>query len=220
MPTDLAVFKSALLAVTAADEVVSQAASVDDAILEASSTFDDSVLRVRNERVVGTAGSEALLAGRGNDTIIGLGGADSLFAFAGKDRLFGGSGNDTLFGGGGTSLMVGGAGADSLYGSEDERDVFRFAAASHSTAGLTRDVIRDYDPGLDDIDLRRIDANDDRPGNQAFDFTGKTPGAHSVWGTFTPDGFFLRADVNGDRVADFEVRIFEIDRLRGGDLLL
>ena len=110
---------------------------------------------------------------------------------AGNDRLSGGDGADHLAGGAGADILTGGAGAD----------VFVFTSVSHSR-GTTVDTITDFQSGIDDIDLRGIDANTAVSGDQAFRFVS-APGhlAGDLW----VKGGFVMGDVNGDGVADFQI---------------
>lgn len=98
---------------------------------------DDDVLRGGN-------GADTLSGGAGDDRLIGGGGRDSLLGGEGEDRMNGGGGNDTIDGGAGSDIYRGGTGAD----------VFVFAADG------ARDVVRDFRPGEDRLDL------------SAFGFTG------------------------------------------------
>lgn len=106
----------------------------------------------------GNNGSDNIDGGAGNDTLYG--GApndldrdqDAAHGPDGNDTLKGGSGNDLLAGGQGEDVLVGGAGADTLYGGAGG-DTFVFIAAD--TGG---DVIADFEPGLDLIDLTRTGA--------------------------------------------------------------
>lgn len=77
---------------------------------------------------LGTAGADTLTGGSGDDLIWGRGGADVISGGAGRDRLMDGAGTDTL---------RGGAGADT------------FTLACDGQA----DVIVDFDPGEDRLDL-------------------------------------------------------------------
>jgi RTX calcium-binding nonapeptide repeat (4 copies) len=99
-----------------------------------------------------------------------------LFGFGGKDALDGGPGNDDLFGGPGNDQLTGGSGFDT----------FHYAKLSDSgiTAG-TRDLIADFEPGIDQIDLQLIDANKTNAAgtNDAFNFIGNNApftGGHPI----------------------------------------
>jgi Ca2+-binding RTX toxin-like protein len=78
--------------------------------------------------------------------LAGTGAGEQLSGGAGDDMLLGRWGNDTLLGGPGQDVLVAGPGRDSLYGGAGA-DVFVF------TADGQPDTIRDFQPGLDRIDL-------------------------------------------------------------------
>ena len=82
----------------------------------------------------------------GNDILSGDGNANSLSGSDGNDLLFGNAGNDTLNGGSGNDLLVGGSGNDLMTGGSGN-DQFVFAA------GFGKDIITDFVPGHDRIDL-------------------------------------------------------------------
>ena len=165
-------------------------------------------------------------SGDGFDTLISIESAvgsvfaDTLVGDGGANALSGGGGNDRLSGGLGLDTLTGGAGAD----------VFDFNALADSVVGPdTRDVITDFQQGLDDIDLSGIDANTARGGDQSFRFIG-TQGFRGREGELRYEIFdqignatdftLVSGDVNGDRVADFEIQIFGIIPLASGDFLL
>ncbi len=79
--------------------------------------------------ITGSARKDVIRSGGGDDLIRGLGGHDALRGDAGNDTLIGGAGVDRLTGGAGADLFVFGPG-DGL-----------------------RDVITDFTPGTDRIDL-------------------------------------------------------------------
>ena len=150
---------------------------------------------VENLTLIGTAA----IWGRGNtadNALTGNGAANWLDGGAGRDILNGGAGND---------MLIGGAGADTLTGG-DGADIFDFNGITESSPGAARDVITDFLPGTDRIDLSTLDASSLLRGNQAFgyigagDFTGVAGQLHFVGGV-------LSGDVNGDRVADFEIAL-------------
>jgi Ca2+-binding RTX toxin-like protein len=132
-----------------------------------------------NDRMDGTSENDTLNGSWGNDTIYGLGsddllygnlGNDTIFGGLGQDRLYGDSGNDQLDGGEGNDQLFGGAGQDVMIGGLGA-DTFVFKAVSESSkSSSTRDVIRDFQSGIDRLDLSAIDANPLASGNQAFGF--------------------------------------------------
>jgi Ca2+-binding RTX toxin-like protein len=67
-----------------------------------------------------------------------------------------GAGNDAIFGGAGIDNITGGAGKDTLSGGAD-KDTFIYTSASDSAAGVaTRDVILDFEYGVDKIGLTAL----------------------------------------------------------------
>ncbi|MCB1312990.1 MAG: hypothetical protein KDK29_14440 [Sedimentitalea sp.] len=115
------------------------------------------------DRLHGGAGNDRLHAGRSGDPalpdagtavladrLFGGGGQDRLFGSGARDLLQGGAGRDRLKGGGGDDLIAGGAGSDILFGGAGA-DEFRFAAG-----GGARDVIRDFEDGIDRIRIEGI----------------------------------------------------------------
>jgi len=92
-----------------------------------------------NDRLVGGDGNDLLDGGDGNDNLNGNNGHDQLFGEAGDDRLSGGDGDDILDGGTGRDVLIGDAGSD------------RFMIVSRSTSD--RDIIRDYEDGIDRLVL-------------------------------------------------------------------
>ncbi len=104
-------------------------------------------------------------------------------------------------------MLGGGAGAD----------VFTYASAPES-AGPGYDVVLDFQPGIDRIDLSLIDAHPLLPGDQTFVFTpgGLTGAAGQV--TFVDSS--LLADTDGDGVPDLDIHLPNITGLSTSDLVL
>jgi Ca2+-binding RTX toxin-like protein len=159
----------------------------------------------------GNALANAIYGNKGDNTLSGLAGNDTLYGGLGGDRLIGGAGRDILNGGGGG-------------------DTFDFnAVAEIGRSSATRDRIADFVHGLDDIDLRSIDANTRVAENQAFRWVGS--GAFSgVAGQLhykvsnpagtASDRTFVEGDVNGDRIADFVIELVGVHTLSSIDFLL
>ncbi len=100
-----------------------------------------------NDRLFGEAGNDELYGGGGDDALDGGSGNDELYGGYGKDTLTGGSGRDELYGGEGDDTLDGGRDDDELFGGPGQ-DTFRFRR------GDGDDVIEDFTPGEDRIDLR------------------------------------------------------------------
>lgn len=162
----------------------------------------------------------------GSQRIIGI---ENVAGSAFADTLTGNAGANALSGGGGNDLLTGGLGRDTLTGGAD-RDLFDFNAIDESAVGAgTRDVITDFQLGLDDIDLRDIDANASRSGDQGFKFIGAQAfqgrAGELRYQTFDEAGTAndvtaITGDINGDRVADFEIEIAGIVKVTSSDFLL
>jgi serralysin len=160
------------------------------------------------ESLIGSAFADRLLGNSGANTIKGGGGDDTLYGQSGNDVLSGGTGNDTLVGSSGKDVLSGGGGADT----------FVFTSASHSR-GSYIDTIKDFRRGSDHIDLRSIDANTKIGGNQAFSFIGKSAFSGKV-GQLKFTSGVVSGDVNGDRVADFQIKMAGLSSLSKGDFYL
>jgi Ca2+-binding RTX toxin-like protein len=161
----------------------------------------------------GLTGDDKLYGQAGNDLLLGGDGADRLYGGSGNDRLEGGAGNDFFQGGTGTDTLIGGSGADT----------FDWNYTADIGKGTTRDVILDFTRGSDKIDLSGIDARADTSGNNSFSFIG-SQAFSGVDGQlrFFDGGTYevVQGDVNGDKIADFELRLEGIDTLSATDFIL
>ncbi len=118
-------------------------------------------------------------------------------------------------GDGSDNVILGTTGNDSLVGAGG-RDVFVFNRV------MGWDTIRDFYRG-DKIDVRAIDADAGRAGNQAFDFIGgawlDAPGDLGVYrdvGGWTS----VQGDTNGDGLYDFSIRVDGHHNFQASDFLL
>ena len=176
---------------------------------------------VENLRLSGTGalngtGNSLINRMYGNDganTLQGLGGDDFLYGRLGNDRLEGGDGADLLRGGLGTDALVGGMGADR----------FDWDSASEAGKGTSRDVVLDFVRGADKLDLSGIDAKGSATTNDAFSFIGSSAfsGSAGQLRFYDGGGFaIVQGDTNGDKVADFEIRVDNLTSLQSTDFLL
>jgi hypothetical protein len=149
-----------------------------------------------------------------DETIEGNIGPDLLGGFGGDDLIRGRGGNDTLVGGNGADRLAGGGG----------QDTFQFDLAKDSgKISALRDVIVDFRPGKDTIDLGGIDANRTQNGDQDFRFIGEAP-FHGMAGELryktVAGGVIVKGDVNGDGAADFSIKVEGPGTLGASDFLL
>ena len=113
--------------------------------------------------IEGTEGDDYLVGTPENDIIRGLVGNDDLLGLAGDDLLEGGDGNDNLWGHEGADVLDGGDGNDLLGGGEGNdiltggagADTFHFERYIEQP-DIGDDVITDFDPAEDLIDLSAI----------------------------------------------------------------
>jgi Ca2+-binding RTX toxin-like protein len=157
-----------------------------------------------------------------NNSLLGNDGKNSLRGGDGDDLINGQAGNDRLFGGAGDDVLVGAQGADWLVG-DGGADIFVFKTPGGTAPGAP-DTLVDFSPIEGDrIDLREMDADTTLAGDQAFTLGG------SVFSGLTGDLIqtlddagrpVLRGDINGDAVADFEIRLSGGPVLTASDFLL
>jgi Ca2+-binding RTX toxin-like protein len=157
----------------------------------------------------GDAGVDHIVGGADGDRLHGQDGDDLIGGQDGDDFIDGGAGRDTLFGDSGDDVMVGGSGADALTGAGGA-DRFAFLDVSDSAPGAS-DRIYDFRANEGDvIDLSRIDASREAPGDQAFSFVeafSSRPGEAVLAFDLGSNTSVLTLDVDGDGVADFRLEI-------------
>jgi Ca2+-binding RTX toxin-like protein len=184
------------------------------------SKFGDTVIGSKERNTLsGNDGDDSLLGGGERDTLLGGNGNDTLFGETGDDSLYGNAGADTLFGGSNKDRLSGGDGNDKLDGGS-EADTFVFA---FDTLGDT-DIIKDFNRSEGDIiSLINMDANANAGGNQDFSFIGQNAFS-GVAGQlhYNSNGFetVLTGDVNGDKLADFTIKLTDAPGLIASDFLL
>ena len=128
----------------------------------------------------------------------------------GDDYISGELNNDDIVGGSGDDTLIGCAGQDTMRGSSGA-DIFIFNAVSDSATGsATRDLITDFQSGLDLIDLTDI-------GSLTFvgSFTGSAGEVRYNYGLGR-----LYVDIDGDSASDFQIDLGTGTGLTADDLIL
>jgi choice-of-anchor C domain-containing protein len=157
------------------------------------------------ELLIGSAFADLLTGDAANNTLSGGAGADTLRGGDGDDRLIGGDGVDLLQGGAGIDTFYGGGDGDALTGGADvDRFVFQFASESRKS---DPDLITDLE-AQDLIDVRGLDANLNKDGDQAFQlvaaFTSKAAQAVLSYDALA-NRTSLLLDQDGDAKADMTI---------------
>ncbi len=167
-----------------------------------------------NASGTGNAQDNVITGNKGNNTLVG---GD------GNDTLSGGNGIDVLRGDAGRDVLTGGAGADTF--------VFR-SVLDTSKIVTTRDVITDFVHGTDKIDVAGIDANSANGTlvNDVFKFLSLQGAAFTAAGQLhfrfedlagtANDKTIIEGDINGDRVADFQLELRGLISLTAVDFVL
>ena len=202
--------------------------NMSDQAIEAASAGTDLVIstvtftlgaNVENLTLIGAAA----INGTGNavaNVIDGNTGNNKLIGLGGNDTLNGGAGNDILTGGLGKDTMTGGVGADD----------FDFNSVAEIGNGATRDIIKDFVHLSDDIDLSTIDANGAAAGNTFSFLAAKGAAFTGVAGELrwfqqnsagtANDKTIIEGDINGNRVADFQIQLTGLKTLTAADFIL
>jgi Ca2+-binding RTX toxin-like protein len=220
---DIAYVKAASFALGASSHVEVLRSSVTSAsvnVLLVGSDIANSIFgHAGKDTLRGMGGNDTLRGGQGNDTLDGGLGSDALLGETGTDTLLGGEGNDTLRGGAGRDILEGGGGRDRM---------LYTALADSGAAHASRDVVKGFTHGVK-IDLSALDANTTRSGNQAFVWSSAFTGVArqlvvtKTLDTASIDHYLVRADVNGDKRADFSIQIQgapELNKLYSWDFVL
>jgi Ca2+-binding RTX toxin-like protein len=137
-------------------------------------------------------------------------------------HFIGSEGDDTYVGTKFADKIDGGAGTDMLTGGKG-KDIFIFDIGDSSTTLADSDHIIGFNGKQDRFDLRLIDTNEEKDGDQAFkfigddDFTGK---AGQVMYEHRQGETRVHLDIDGDSFADLSFIIDGIVKLDAKDFLL
>lgn len=165
--------------------------------------------------VDGGSGEDRLFGSRFDDTLLGGADADALFGRDGDDRLEGGADDDTLRGEGGDDILVGGAGRDVQFGGAGA-DTFLFTAVTDS-GGSARDVIRDFETGVDVIDVSDLASGITFVDASAFSGTG---GAELQVRVNNGGNSIVAVDTDGDGSDDLKFSLTNVSGITEADFIL
>jgi len=174
------------------------------------------------ENVRGTDFRDEIIGDQASNFLNGNAGADHLSGNGGNDILSGGDGSDTILGGSGEDKITGGKGADIMTGGSDA-DLFQFFLTSEVGVGASfRDVIRDFQAGLDKIAVSAIDADTSVSGNQAFTFVGGSAfnDEGQIRAVAHGGGTLLQFNTTGTSGAEFEIFLETPVQVSAGDFFL
>lgn len=162
------------------------------------------------DTLAGGSGRDVLDGDGTADVLLGGGNNDRLKAYAGNDRLDAGSGNDALYGGTGNDRLIGGTGKDTLTGNTG-RDVFVFDDRETGSSKSRADYITDFSGRRGDrIDLKLIDANTKKRGDQKFSFIGDEESfskAGEVRFEKTKSATYVYLNTDNDRAAEAVIKL-------------
>lgn len=167
------------------------------------------------DAIFGQNGADILFGGNGADLLEGGAGADTLYGGVGADELIGGLRDDILKGGNGSDILIGGEGKDKLFGGNNV-DVFVYNNTSDSLDDNTADVIKDYEVGIDQIDLSGIAAGLSFIGTAGFSGAGAEV---RILETATGKTN-VRIDVDGDGIADMKITLLNTAGVTDVDFIL
>lgn len=115
---------------------------------------------VGNDKLFGGAGNDVMDGDTGKDKMLGGDGGDTMSGGSGKDYVHGGDGSDQISGGDGADKLIGGAGADTIAGGTGDDHMWggnwkgdNAADTFVVGAGGGKDMIHDFEAGIDTIDL-------------------------------------------------------------------
>lgn len=147
-----------------------------------------------------------------NDTFLGTDKADVFYGGKGSDVISGGQGSDWLFGGSGKDTLTGGTGQDILYGGSGA-DTFVYLSAADAGGPTKHDVIRDFQAGIDHLDLHAFMAAGHFIGSASF-AANEGPSLRYV-----KSNGELIGDVDGDGVPDFTIKFANHAALTATDFI-
>jgi len=182
----------------------------------------------KSDDIDGGAGDDYIDAGGGDDEVRAGAGSDIVKGGSGNDKIFGGSGADTVIGGLNSDDLTGGLGADTyVYTSIDDSRATAaglFDARTSSSDRTAGDKILDFAVGEDKVDVASIPlTGSSLPAGFQLQWKGLSPvatdRAYSIWYERSGSNTDVKADTNGDGVADLAIRLSGSKTLSASDFV-
>ena len=182
-----------------------------------------------NDRLNGDAGVDIAVYTGSTALVLDLGGTTDTARRSGEtdtltgiEGALGSSAADTFRGDALANYFRGAAGKDTATGGGG-RDLYDYNLVADSPVGTGRDVIADFAPGIDDLDLAGVDADNTVAGDQAFRFVGTaglgtTPGA--VGYLVSGGNTVVRASTDADGTAELAIQLTGLKTLTVEDFYL
>jgi Ca2+-binding RTX toxin-like protein len=173
-----------------------------------------------NDIIHGAAQDDLLVGGSGDDQLLGMGGDDHIYMGLGNDTAYGhsgddlitaGAGNNLIYAGDGDDRIIAGTGRDVMYGRAGS-DEFLFITTNQIGIGATRDVIADFETGVDKVSL-------DPVSHSLVDEVAFSAGSRLQYVVFGTTGYVL-GDLNLDGITDFAIEFTGAPTLTADDILL
>jgi Ca2+-binding RTX toxin-like protein len=172
--------------------------------------------------------AEVISGNKKDNVLVGTTTAEIINGKGGDDTIKGGGGADTIIGGKGADVLVGGKGPDVFVFRPGDLPKIGYLDRWFSPLSADHDLIKDFKPGKDVIDLSAIDANSKKDGDQKFHFEGEGDLSGSrgelvyqFYGTkASARHTIILGDTNGDSDYDLLIVLKGHHDLHKGDFIL
>ena len=154
---------------------------------------------------------DTIKGGNGDDLIKDYTGTNVISGGDGDDSIFGGNWIDNIGGNSGDDLISGGKSRDILYGREGF-DIFSYSSITDSNKDFGIDVIKDFEVGIDKIDLHAVSEN--------LNFIGEGLPELNEIGYIHTSNDYTQVIVNVDNSSNLYINLFNNLSLNTTDFII